>query len=252
MSDDKISEFQQHLVNATWSTNNHDFDANSLAIYRTNIKASAIRSLAISYPTIAALVGEHYFSALIERYIAHHPFIYGDWGLWGQDFSTWLSLQDSVSRYPYLPDCAQLDWQCHLLERAKRNQPALTLNNLEAQHLERARIQYAVGTQIIQSNYPIVDIWQAHQPSNLDQQAELLEQSKQKLALQQGQNALIWRPKWKAHVRLVGGVEMLWIQLTSANNTISESLPHMTNTDFSLIDWLPKAFAERLVCGFIT
>jgi hypothetical protein len=237
-------------VQAIWSNNDYGFDSDALAIYRSNVKEVATRALTISFPTINALVGERFFAAIVERYIEHTPYIQGDWGLWGESFGSWLAQQESLADYPYLKDCAHLDWACHLVERAEENKAALLKHELLPQHLEHVRVQYAVGTQIVQSAYPIVDIWLAHQSHNAERKADLLEKARQKLLSQQGQHALIWRPKWKAHVRAIDEIEENWLAFTLTKHTLSDSLAHISNTDFSLIDWLPKAFDEGLVAGF--
>ncbi len=251
MHNQQLSQYQQNLVEAIWSNKDYGFDSDGLAIYRSNVKEIAIRALTISYPTINALVGERFFSAIVERYIKYHPYIHGDWGVWGEHFGIWLEQQESLSNYPYLKDSAQLDWACHLIERAEESKAELLKHELIPHHLEHVRLQYAVGTQIICSDYPIVDIWMAHQTKISNRKVELLEQARQKLLNHQGQKALIWRPKWKSRVRSVKSIEESWLDFTLANHTMSESLKHVSNTDFSLIKWLPTAFDEGLVSGFI-
>lgn len=246
-----ISIQQQHLVDAIWSTNNHTFDAKSLSIYRGNLKANANRSLSITYPTIKALVGETCFSALVEKFIELHPLALGDWGLWGQAFPAWLTQQPSLSTYPYLMDCAALDWQCHLVERAANHDPTPLTIALTQDNLDKVRLQFAVGTQMIHSNYPIVDIWQAHQTNDPALKVELLALSRQKLTAKQGQIALLWRPKWKAMVRQTEQLESDWLAIALANHNLADSLQLLNNNDFSLIGWLPTAFTEGLVCGYL-
>ncbi len=252
MSKLEISDYQQRLVKAIWFEQDNGFNREGLAIYRANIKASAVRSLNISYPVVCSLLGQRFFDVLVVGYLRNHPLVLGDWGLWGKDFAAWLKQQDSLSDYPYLHDCALLDWQCHLVEREQNHQHAILKNELIPQQLDRVCLQYAVGTQIIQSNYPIVDIWLAHQTSDATKKAKLLERSRQKLLDQQGQNALIWRPRWKVKVRNVTAPEIDWVKHSSTNNTLSACLQPLSNSNFSLIDWLPKAFSEGLVYGFVS
>lgn len=252
MSRMEIKNYQQRLVKAIWFAENSGFNQEGLDIYRSNIKASAVRSLSISYPTVTSLLGKPFFDLLVASYLRDHPLISGDWGLWGHDFAGWLKQQDSLSDYPYLHDCALLDWQCHLVERAQNNQHAILQNELIPHQLDQVRLQYAVGTQLIQSNFPIVDIWLAHQTDDTSQKAQLIERARQKLLSQQGQNALIWRPKWKVKVRAASAHEVDWIKYSLTDKTLSECLQQHTNSNFSLIDWLPAAFSEELVYGFVS
>lgn len=250
MSAVDIAKHQQELVSAIWSKNNLGFDARSLEIYRANLSANAIRSLSITYPTIKSLVGEMFFSAMVDKFIENHPLHHGDWGVWGHDFPEWLNQQQSLSSYPYLMDCAKLDWICHIVEREEANYTEVLKNELLPQQLESVRLQYATGSQIIRSDYPIADIWLAHHTTDPTFKTEFMESSRQKLLKKEGQNVLIWRPKWKSKVCAVSAVDADWIEFTMAGNRLTDALQFVANTDFSLIDWLPRAFSEQLVYGF--
>lgn len=250
MSNLEIQHYQNALVHAIWHEEDTLFDNKSLDIYRANIKANASRSLSISFPTVFQLVGEHFFKLLVHDYMKQHPLLSGDWGQWGEHFPAWLKQQASLKSYPYLHDCAQLDWLCHIIERSPNNQKPLLKHEAIHQQLEDVCLQYATGTQVVSSPYPIVDIWHAHHTNDAKQKSLLLEQANQKLYHQQGQNALVWRPKWKANVRDVDALEREWIHHSSSSATLSESLKKMADSSFSLQDWLPNAFSEGVVLGF--
>ena len=81
-----------------------------LQAYRANADASAARALGTAFPTVHALVGDEDFEHLAREFWRAAPPQRGDLGEWGADFAAWLSEHPQLADWPYLGDCARLDW----------------------------------------------------------------------------------------------------------------------------------------------
>jgi Putative DNA-binding domain len=230
------------------------FNAQGLAVYQQSLLASAKRALEISFPSVHQLVGDEFFSQLSLQFLHAHPLTAGDWGEWGEwgyELPSWLASRTDLADYPYLGDCAQLDWLCHQSERAS-NRPADQRSlQLLAQHdTYQLKIRLCSGVSILPSLYPIVDIWAAHH--TVDNETDRLSIAAQSIAEKKPQSALIWRPEWKAKVKEINASEYLFLQHTLADKSIGYTLDALSNTDFSFETWLPHALQNGLLCGIET
>lgn len=243
-----MRNYQANIFEAVWNGKDDSFSHAGLAVYRQNLLMNAERALSISYPTVVELVGEEFFSMLARTFVSQEKLVEGDWGMWGKTFPDWLRKLENLSLFPFIADSARLDWLCHLAEREQSHinpvgcpQPDVDLSQLH--------IHYCAGTQLLDSIYPIVDIWMAHQTKNPDERQQCLTQAKHKLSQGSGQKALIWRPAWKALVREVKASESEWLALTIEGLSISDALDRV-NPQFLFDDWLYQSTGEGLVTGF--
>lgn len=244
-----MDNYQTRLFQAIWDNASNKFEETGLAIYRNNLLMNAERALAITYPTVVQLVGEEFFSLLLREFIPHEKIYEGDWGLWGKTFPHWLASYDRLADYPFISDCACIDWLCHIAEREQlENRTYVSEISIDSD-LSSLSIHYCAGANLLQSAYPVVDIWLAHQTVDKHEHHDLLSQAKQKMSLGVGQVALIWRPQWQARVREVNIMESDWLINTLNGGSIREALEKV-NPAFSLADWLYQATSDGLVTGF--
>jgi len=240
---------QSTLISAIYErADGSAFDAQGLAVYQGSLSANAKRALKISFPTVKQLVGDEFFSQLCDNFLHAHPPTAGDWGEWGCELPSWLARSTELVDYPYLGDCAQLDWLCHQGERAgniaadRDSLPLLAENDIY-----QTTIKLCSGVAILPSMYPTVDIWNAHHAA--DKNAELFAQAAQSIAEKKPQSVLIWRPEWKAKVKEITTSEFLFLQHTLSGQSIGDTLDALSSTDFSFETWLPQALQDGLLCG---
>ncbi len=231
-----------------------EFEQKGLEAYQRNFKANAIRALEISFPVITQLLGEEPFRQFCREFIAVSLPETGDWGEWGEQFPIWLENHEISIELPYISDCAKLDWLHHQAERA------------EDYHLNTESYQLlvnedaALGTfsvnptvQIFKSDYPIVDIWLAHNLPEKDR-PEFLETARTKLESRQGQTILLWRQHWQVQVRAISSEEHLWLKSLSKKWSLEQSLDCLEQTlpkhHFAFEAWLPGAIESHLIIGF--
>lgn len=250
---EQITASQVSLVEAIYGHNDEQtFDSKRLAVYQRSLAANASRALAVSFPTIQELIGDEGFTLLAKDFIHDHPLVGGDWGEWGKEFPVWIANNEKLNEYPYLQDCAQLDWLCHCCERSADETIDMdSLNLLEQADPYKIRFRYFDSLAILQSSYPVADIWEAHHSASPAGQSEddLLALAAENLANNIGQTALIWRPEWKACVQEINKSMYRWLQYTLQGKSIGSALDHMHGADFSFETWLPDAVNNRMIAG---
>ncbi|HJV63210.1 MAG TPA: putative DNA-binding domain-containing protein, partial [Albitalea sp.] len=81
-----------------------------LRAYRANADASAARAMASAFPTVQMLIGEEDFAQLAREFWRAAPPLRGDLGEWGDGLADWIASHAQLAAWPYLADCARLDW----------------------------------------------------------------------------------------------------------------------------------------------
>lgn len=136
-----------------------------LAAYRRNVIGNWRSALASSYPVLAQLLGAQRFRQIADRYIAGYPSCSGDLNDYGGELAAWLEVSSLSSERPYLPDMARLEWA--LLVAYGAADAAVfdlaALAEVPPAVQPNLRLHVWVGAALIESPWPLVDIWQAHQ-----------------------------------------------------------------------------------------
>jgi hypothetical protein len=171
------------------------------ALYRANITAACEKALALAFPVTRALVGEEFFRATARAYARVHPSTSGDLNAYGAQYARFVAGLEEVRSLPYLGDVAALEWQVHRARYAA-DADALArerIARLDPEQLLAAGFSLHPALAWVESPYPIVAIWHAHQvgattplPASLDR----------------AESALIARPQWRVEVVLSDAAEI--------------------------------------------
>jgi hypothetical protein len=245
---------QQKLVSAIFKTElNIDqastFDSHGLAIYQRNLKASAISALKITFPTVLKLIGDEVFSYAVEQLIKQSPPSAGDWGVWGNNFSNVLKQITALQSFPYVADIATLDFSLHRIGREKDIELDMeSISLLASCELDELRMILNPSIQLMVSEFPIVDIYNANHSSS-NQSEYYLKQAQHSLVSALGQIALIYRPQFKPLVRTIESSEYDWLLLIKEGLSMGKALDVLMSRkqSFSLEAWLPLAIEQNLV-----
>lgn len=251
---DAVAKQQSLLVNAIFSGKDdplHNFDARGLTIYRHNLQATAKRALSITFPTVLQLIGDDLFEYSCHQLLLTSPPDQGDWALWGQGFAPLLEQLKQLDDYPFVADCARVDFLRHQSERAKDHSVNLaSLQLLASVDLDELFVTLPDSLALMQSCYPIVQLWQAHHGDMQDLQLYFT-QAKAYLSQQPIQHyALIYRPEYKASVQEIDKTEFHWLSLLHQGVSIGKALDIMADSEFSFEQWLANAIEQRLISGF--
>jgi hypothetical protein len=216
-----------------------------LSAYRANAEALAERALGAAFGSIRAMLGDEDFAHLAAEFWRACPPRRGDVGEWGTEFAGWLQAHPALARWPYLADCARLDFAMHGNERAAdASVDAESLGLLADADSQGLRVVLMPGTALVSSRWPIVTIHRAHR-SGAD--AEFA-QAADAIAREQAQHALVWRDGWRAQVSAIDAVEAGWIASLLAGESLAAALDR-AGSGFDFAAWLARALQQRRLKG---
>jgi hypothetical protein len=180
--------------------------ARGLAAYRGNVEAAAARALASAFPTVQAMVGVGDFAHLARVYLSADPPRSGDLGEWGEGFPPWLRELPKLADWPYLGDCAALDWALHRCERAADAEfDAGSLELLARLDPERLHLRLRPGSTVLASTWPIATIHAAHRDG-----ADGFAAARAALAARRAEQVLVVRCGWRGVVHPIDGPTFDW------------------------------------------
>ena len=82
----------------------------AIAPYRHSIRRNYRNALGATYRVVKRLVGEPFFNAAVDAYVAAHPSGCADLNVYGDRFDRFLADYPPARTLPYLPDVARLEW----------------------------------------------------------------------------------------------------------------------------------------------
>ncbi|MEO8384166.1 MAG: DNA-binding domain-containing protein [Betaproteobacteria bacterium] len=135
-------------------------------IYRFNVLTNLSGALKGIYPVVLAVVGEAFFQHAAEQFIRAHPSHSGDLNRFGTQWPTFLVTYLHAAQLPYLCDVATLEWAWHEAFHAA-DAPPFDLQQLaEVPPEKHGALRFALhpSARLIQSNFPILQIWEVNQP----------------------------------------------------------------------------------------
>lgn len=239
----------EHLL-ATFTTQDEQ-TSRGLMAYRANGHALAERSLAVAYPVIGLMLGQHNFHALARDLWHRHPPAVGDLAQWGETLPAFLAHSEAALDAPYLADVARVEWALH---RAASASDAVTdhasFARLGEEDAARLTLTLAPGTALIDSAFPVASLVLSHrhaQPS--------LAQAAQRLRDGTHESALVWRQGLQPRVAEVGPVEATLLRALLQATHLAAALDTALATEstetpaFDLSLWLTQAVISGLVTG---
>ena len=130
------------------------------AVYRNNVVVSLTESLKATYPAVAALLGDEYFSALARLFISQHPPKSPILSRYGGELSEFVAGFSPLAAYPYLADVARFEWvwlECYHAADATPLDPA-GLASVAPEALGGLRLQAHPAARLLASAYPVFDL----------------------------------------------------------------------------------------------
>lgn len=224
--------------------------ARGLQVYQANAGAAAERALAAAYPTVAALIGGESMAALARVFWRAQPPRRGDLGEFGSGLPAFIADSPTLASEPYLPDVARLDWLVHQAARAA-DAPATVqaLERLGDTDPDRLQLLLVPGTALLRSRWPVVTIWQAHQPlpEGQPQPADRFADVRAAMAVRRGEAAAVWRQGWHVRVAALGPAASDFTRALLAGQVLSEALDAAPDLDFA--SWLGEALQQDRLAG---
>lgn len=138
-----------------------------LQLHRHHVTRSIAAALAATFPTVATLVGQEFFSLLARDFMAGTALEDPVLSRYGEHFSGFVAANQDMHGLPYLADIARLDWALNVAFHAPL-EPRLSAADLAGwpqDSLLSLSVRLPTGSSLVESAYPLDQIWQASQPS---------------------------------------------------------------------------------------
>ena len=140
-----------------------------IAIYRNTVFSNYRNALGATYAVVRQLVGAPFFNAAVDAYVLAVPSLGGDLNVYGGDFPDFLANYPHASNLPYLADVARLEWAVDAAGRAadaagSPESLLAALARVPAEQVVAQRFALDPSCHFLRSTYPVLRIWQVHQP----------------------------------------------------------------------------------------
>jgi Putative DNA-binding domain len=181
------------------------------AVYRRNVFANLHDALAAAYPVVLRLVGDAFFREAATHFTRAHPSTRGDLHAFGSQLADFLARYAPARDLGYLPDVARLEWVVaqafHAADPRRLDLDALA--SVGEEDRSRMRFYMQDAARLIESQHPIVAIWQANQPAR-DGAPEAIGP----------QRALVYREGTSVRVCALGAVPWCFLERVASGATL--------------------------------
>lgn len=218
-----------------------------LQLHRHHIATSLGAALAVTFATVAAVVGPTFFERLARDFIAgtspRNPVL----SRYGERFPEFVAATQQMHGLPYLADVARLDWALNVAFHSPL-EPRLSAAELAAlpeESLPDLSVRLPVGASLIKSAWPLDLIWQASQPGA----------SVDKVDLAAGSTALvIFRRAEDAAFAVLTSLEAVFVQGFSQGGTLAVAARHAAQFagDFDLAATFGRLLGLGLLAARMT
>ena len=139
------------------------------AVYRNNVIVSLVSALAARFPVVRRLIGDELFGAMARVYVTKHPPRSPVLLLYGETFPDFVANFAPLASIEYLADVARLEFArgraYHAFDAVLVDRSAFV--SLQPDELADLRIDFHPSVGLVESRFPIVSIWEAHQESEV-------------------------------------------------------------------------------------
>ena len=187
-----------------------------LQVYRHNHVAALRESLRTVYSVTERLVGEEFFAAAAEAYVAANPSRSGNIQDYGGAFPAFLAGYAPAAGLPYLGDVAALEWRRLQTAQAAPHVPMdlAALAKVPEDMLPELRFHHQPAARALESRYPILSIWQFCQHPDPDGVLDYTSG---------GERVLFWRTALDVAMRRLSAGEYVFLKSLCRGETFAEA-----------------------------
>src|SRR5262249_16982347 len=137
--------------------------ADRLGIHRNTSRGTLTKALRLNFPAVERIVGEDFFAAAADEFIAHNPPGTAWLDLYRERFAEFLQIFAPAASLAYLPDVARLErCVCSALHAAgARPLECARLLDIAPSAQAGLRLTPHPSVSLVSSVYPVDDIWRA-------------------------------------------------------------------------------------------
>lgn len=214
------------------------------AIYRNNRNETLTNTLKNTYPVCLKLVGERFFNAMAKAYILNNASYSPTLDQYGNVYPSFIQTYEPVSALPYLADIAKLEW-ARMQISIGPDQNAINyagFANINTQFATSMVFELPVNSILMQSDYPILDIWQLNQ-------GDFCGNSRVDLS-QGGVKLIIWRKDWELLMEAVSAPQWDLLTLIAQGMTLEAICQAEVGESLNIQALLPELIAKSWITGY--
>ncbi len=219
-------------------------------IYRNNTHGTLENTLSQVFPVCEALVGENYFKQLATAHISNHPSLDRNLDEYGSQFPQTLAYliesREELHELSYLSDVAQLEWLIHQSYYAtdRTTFDVDRFSQLSADQQTQVHFILADDISLMDSSYPVYDIWSAHQ----EEITKTSSQIKGDINISDAEQCylLIQRQQWKTNTQLIDSGYYRLLQAIDRKTALIDLTEFLEDSPTDIAELIQ----QRMVIGF--
>ena len=186
-------------------------------VYRNNFWIATEDALSEIYGVVKRLVGEQFFSLLVDRYLRRYPPRHGNMHRLGRELPVFLCDFKLTEGLPYLADVARLEWAFHQVFHAPDVQPfdLRTLADIAPDQMTRLRFTLSSSSRIIYSPFPVFEIWRVNQTDYSGDQSVDLDSG--------GESVLLTRPGLTVELQKLAPAEARFLRCLANGGNLGKA-----------------------------
>ena len=187
-----------------------------LAVYADGYLARIREALAEVYEAVHHVLGDEAFTALAEAYAARHPSHEYNLSFSGRSLPAFLAAWPLTKDLPFLPDLAALEWRVCEAFHAFDAPPVDVggLARVPAQDWERLRLVVQPSAAVVDSPWPILELWSARRQPRHEVDIPLLGRP---------QCVLVFRQQDRVRCELIDQPQRRLLAALQAGRTLGEA-----------------------------
>lgn len=134
-----------------------------LAIHRSTYTGSLTKALRLTYPAVDRLVGSAFFDGAAHAFVHELPPRSAWLDDYGADFPEFLAAFAPAASLPYVSDVARLEWAVSRALHAADAEPVDVARLATIDEADHGGIRFTPhpSVSLLQSNYPVDELWHA-------------------------------------------------------------------------------------------
>ena len=194
-------------------------------VYAHGFLARLEEALGLEYAAISAILGPDAFAALVARYVTVFPPRSFDLAHAGDRLPRFLDFDPLSADLPFLADLARLERAAAVCFTAADAVPLdwEALRALSAEEAAARRVRLAPGVALVESEWPIADLWRCRFDDGDTGVAVPI--------VGRGQRVLVWRAAGRVRVTALSGVEAGLVAAAGSGDASLEDLAALSGLD---------------------
>ena len=210
-------------------------------IYRDGVLGGLTQALADTFPVILALVGEEFFNAMVGRFVQTQASETPDLGDFSPLFPEFIAQFKPAENLFYLSDVARLEWNWHQIFHEK-DDGSLDFTALSEIGDQDVVFRLVTAGRLMQSPWPIHEIWQTNQPEACGDKVVDLDEGKVFL--------WVWRNGFEMRIDPVSLPKWELLNTLSEQKPFSQVCDELVSQQVDVVSLLPQFVEKGWICDF--